>query len=36
MYRNIFESLDFENYNAIRGENKSARYKHSKKTLKIV
>ena len=31
---NILESLDFENYKAIRGESKSGRYKHSKTNFK--
>ena len=30
IFNNILESLDFENYKAIRGESKSERYKHSK------
>ena len=34
MYKNILESLDFENYKAIRGETKSARYKYSKSNFK--
>ena len=33
IYKNISESLDFENYKAIRGETKSARYKYSKNKL---
>ena len=30
MFINILESLNFENYKAIRGESKSGRYKQSK------
>ena len=33
-YKNILESLDFENYKAIRGETKSTRYKYSKSNFK--
>ena len=34
IFNNILESLDFENYKAIRGEYKSGRYKQSKTILK--
>ena len=33
---NIFESLDFENYKALRGESKSGRYKQSKTNFKNI
>ena len=34
IFINILESLDFENYKAIRGESKSGRYKLSKSNFK--
>ena len=34
IYKIILESLGFENYTAIRGETKSARYKYSKSNFK--
>ena len=34
IFTNILESLNFENYKAIRGESKSGRYKQSKSILK--
>ena len=34
IFNNILESLDFENYKAIRGESKSGRYKQSKTIFK--
>ena len=30
IFNNVLESLDFENYKAIRGQSKSGRYKQSK------
>ena len=34
IFNNILESLDFENYKAIRGESKSGRYKQSETNFK--
>ena len=34
IFNNILESLDFENYQPIRGESKSGRYKQSKSNFK--
>ena len=34
IFSTIFESVDFENYNAIRGESKSSRCEHSKTNFK--